>query len=246
MLFILRSLSFFGLLVVTGWAAAGELTVQSGPARVHLLELYTSEGCSSCPPAEAWFSTLKQNPHLWREIVPLAFHVDYWDGLGWKDKLASPANTARQRKYAAGWGTGTVYTPSFVVDGREWRGREIESLAEAGADAGRLTGALRDNGDVVVTFYPAGNEMRLLEAHAALLGFGLKSGVTAGENRGCILFHDFAVMAQAGGIMTQQRNELRVTLHLPPPRAAHEPSGLAIWVSEAGKPDPIQAAGGAG
>jgi hypothetical protein len=94
---IRHSLPVFGLLALAGWACAGELSVQSGPARAHLLELYTSEGCSSCPPAEQWFSTLKQSPRLWKEIVPVAFHVNYWDQLGWKDKLASPANTARQR-----------------------------------------------------------------------------------------------------------------------------------------------------
>jgi hypothetical protein len=97
-MFSIRHLSsIFGLLALAGWAGAGELCVQSGPARAHLLELYTSEGCSSCPPAEQWFSTLKQSPRLWKQIVPVAFHVNYWDQLGWKDKLASPANTARQR-----------------------------------------------------------------------------------------------------------------------------------------------------
>lgn len=245
MLFSTRhSLVAFKLLMVAGWATAGELSVQSGPARVHLLELYTSEGCSSCPPAERWFSTLKQNPRLWKSIVPVAFHVDYWDRLGWKDRLASPANTARQRGYAAAWGTDTVYTPGFVLDGREWRGRDVESLPDPGADTGRLTATLRDNGDLLVTFYPAGKQMKSLEAHAALLGFGLKSGVSAGENRGRILFHDFAVVAQAAGIMAEHRNEFRATLHLPPQQATHEPLGLAVWVNGAGRLEPIQAAGG--
>jgi hypothetical protein len=184
MLSIRRFLSFFSLLAFAGWSGAGELNVQSGPARAHLLELYTSEGCSSCPPAEQWFSTLKQNPRLWKGIVPVAFHVDYWDRLGWKDRLASPANTARQRNYAAAWGTDTVYTPAFVLDGREWRGGDLEGLPAPDADAGTLTGTLRDGGEVLVTFHPAGQVTGPLEAHAALLGFGVVSGVSAGENRG--------------------------------------------------------------
>jgi hypothetical protein len=241
---IRHSLSVFGLLALAGWAGAGELNVQSGPARAHLLELYTSEGCSSCPPAEQWFSTLRQNPRLWKEIVPVAFHVDYWDRLGWKDKLASPANTARQRDYAAAWGTGTVYTPGLVLDGREWRGRDVGSLPAPEANAGTLTGTLRDSGEVLVTYYPAGKEANSLEAHAALLGFRLKSGVTAGENRGRTLFHDFAVVAQAVAGMTERRNEFRAILHLPLRGTPREPFGLAVWVNEAGKLEPIQAAGG--
>jgi hypothetical protein len=241
---IRHSLIVFGLLVLAGRASAGEMRVQSGPARAHLLELYTSEGCSSCPPAEQWFSTLKQNPRLWKEIVPVAFHVDYWDGLGWKDKLASPANTVRQRKYAAAWGTDTVYTPGLVLDGRELRGRDVESLPAPKTEPGTLTGTLGGGGEVLVSFYPAGKEMKSLEAHAALLGFSLKSGVTAGENRGRTLFHDFAVVAQAAASMTERHNEFRVTLHLPTQEATREPFGLAVWVNEAGKLEPIQAAGG--
>jgi hypothetical protein len=247
MVSIRHSLFIFGLLALAGWARAGELSVQSGPARAHLLELYTSEGCSSCPPAEQWFSTLKQNPRLWKEIVPVAFHVDYWDRLGWKDKLASPANTARQRNYAAAWDTDTVYTPGLVLDGQEWGGRAVGSIPASKSDAGTLTGTLRDNGEVLVTFSPAGRKMKSLEAHAALLGFGLKSGVTAGENRGRTLLHDFAVVAHAAGNMTERRDGFRVTLHLPVPvreTTTGEPFGLAVWVNEAGKLEPIQAAGG--
>lgn len=236
--------SVFGLLALAGWVGAGELSVQSGPARVHLLELYTSEGCSSCPPAERWLSTLTQSPRLWKSVVPVAFHVDYWDRLGWKDKLASPANTARQRGYAVAWGTDTVYTPGFVLDGREWRGRDLESLPAPATDAGTLTGTLRDGGELLVTFYPAGREVKPLEAHAALLGFGLKSGVTAGENRGRTLLHDFAAVGQAAAPMVERHNEFRVTLHLPMQGTVHDPFGLAVWVSEAGKLEPIQAAGG--
>ena len=70
-------------------AQAGDKTFESGPQRTHLLELFTSEGCSSCPPAEAWLSKLKADPRLWKDFVPLAFHVDYWDHLGWRDPFAA-------------------------------------------------------------------------------------------------------------------------------------------------------------
>src|SRR5271155_1572909 len=105
------------LLTLAGRCLADDLVFDSTTRRVSLLELYTSEGCSSCPPAEEWLSKLKENPRLWKDYVPVAFHVDYWDGLGWPDRFASPAYTQRQRSYAQVWGGDTVYTPELVVDG---------------------------------------------------------------------------------------------------------------------------------
>src|ERR1043166_1377606 len=80
-------------------AVAGELSFQSSEQRTPLIELYTSEGCSSCPPAEAWLSKLKTEAGLWKDFVPVAFHVDYWDHLGWRDRFASAVFTERQRAY---------------------------------------------------------------------------------------------------------------------------------------------------
>lgn len=122
------------LLAMTSLAAAGEITIESPATRVHLVELFTSEGCSSCPPADDWLRGLKTERGLWREFVPVAFHVDYWDNLGWPDRLASPRFTERQRAYAAAWRANTVYTPGFVLDGREWRGRTVPA---ATAEIGR-------------------------------------------------------------------------------------------------------------
>src|ERR1041385_865018 len=88
-------------MVTTVFADVGEIVFESKPARAHLLELYTSEGCSSCPPAEQWMSALKNQPRLWQDIVPIAFHVDYWDRLGWRDPFASKLWTDRQAHYSA-------------------------------------------------------------------------------------------------------------------------------------------------
>lgn len=79
-----------------------------------IVELYTSEGCSSCPPADAFMGVLKDV----KGVLPLSFHVDYWDYLGWKDKFASPEYTQRQRSYASYFSRRSVYTPQAVIQGR--------------------------------------------------------------------------------------------------------------------------------
>src|ERR1700722_16232673 len=98
---------------------------ESAPEKTHLIELFTSQGCSSCPPAETWMSKLKAEPRLWKDFVPIAFHVDYWDRVGWRDPFAAKEWTARQYQYSANWKNESVYTPGFVLDGREWQGRSV-------------------------------------------------------------------------------------------------------------------------
>lgn len=80
---------------------ANALTLESGEERVRVIELFTSEGCSSCPPADAWLSGLMDDPGLWNSLIPVAFHVDYWDHIGWKDRFSDAAFTERQRRYAS-------------------------------------------------------------------------------------------------------------------------------------------------
>ena len=115
-------------------AAVLAATVSSAPAAAgerHVVELFTSQGCSSCPPADAVLGKLAQRTG----VLALGYHVDYWDSLGWKDTLGSQAHTIRQRSYAASRGDGQVYTPQAVVDGKGLtigsNGRSIDAMMDA-------------------------------------------------------------------------------------------------------------------
>src|SRR3979411_423943 len=110
-------------------AHAGDVVFESKPARTHLIELFTSQGCSSCLPAEEWMSGLKNQPRLWQDIVPVAFHVDYWDHLGWRDPFASKTWTERQADYSVRWKGDSVYTPAFALDGKEWHYGKLPATA---------------------------------------------------------------------------------------------------------------------
>ena len=110
----------FAFAASTAVPAPAAPTFTSGPTQVALLELFTSEGCSSCPPAERWLAGFRTAPGLWREVVPVAWHVTYWDDLGWKDIYAAKAFTARQYAYASLWHSDSVYTPCLVRNGRDW------------------------------------------------------------------------------------------------------------------------------
>ena len=96
--------------------------IESGPRQVTLVELYTSEGCSSCPRADRWISHFVDSSDLWQRVVPLSFHVDYWDYLGWKDRFSKPEFSKRQRNHKKTGNVPAVYTPGTLVNGKEWRG----------------------------------------------------------------------------------------------------------------------------
>src|SRR5438477_12862176 len=179
----------------------GELTFTSKSSGTHLLELFTSEGCSSCPPAEAWLGTLKSNDRLWQDFVPIAFHVDYWDRLGWKDRFAQPQWTQRQRAYANQWGNSSVYTPGFVLDGSEWQDWSRKLSLPRRENAGLLTATV--NANLITIMFQAAGKFTGGSAHAAWLGFNLSSNVGAGENAGRSLRHDFVVLRHAAGLLVR-------------------------------------------
>ena len=102
--------------------AVEPIAVNSNERQTAVLELYTSEGCSSCPRADRWLSQLVTTPQPDLDVLALAFHVDYWDYLGWKDRFSSADYTSRPRMLGANNQQRTIYTPEFFVNGMEARG----------------------------------------------------------------------------------------------------------------------------
>jgi hypothetical protein len=158
------------------------------PQRV---ELYTSEGCSSCPSADRWLSSLP--PHSKRFL--LAFHVDYWDDLGWRDRYADARFSERQRDTAARWPVARVYTPAVVIDGGEARGWHRALPAPGNVESSALSLTLREDDRALQLGLDVPDG---LQAYAAITESGLLTEVRAGENRGNTLRHDHVVRAYAG------------------------------------------------
>src|SRR5262245_42535335 len=218
-------------------------TFESGETQSTLIELFTSEGCSSCPPAEKWLSGLKSNQDLWKKVVPVAFHVDYWDHLGWRDRFAKPEFTSRQQRYAAAWGGDSVYTPGFAVNGKEWRdwfgGNAIPiTFTKVGA----LRVSVGNDGKVTANFLPDSTQPRGLALNVALLGNDLQSDVKRGENSGRKLRHDFVVLDLIKTDMVNGTHGWTGSIVLPMRSGDDKPSALAAWITE--NETPIQATGG--
>ena len=236
------------LLPCAGSLRAGPFHFESGTNHTALVELYTSEGCSSCPPAEESFSQLKAHRGLWLDFVPVAFHVDYWDHLGWRDPFGSEDYSKRQRAYAAEWKSRSVYTPGFVLDGKEYRGWfNPDKPAHASHQAtGALTLSSDDGNRWRLRFEPSPRSPSdSLVFYATLLGFDLSSKVEAGENRGRKLKHDFVVLELTKAASTRSGEAFQAELSLIPTSGAL-PKQLAVaaWVTQQNDLKPLQAVGG--
>jgi len=165
-------------------AATNSCRASSGKLRMTVVELYTSEGCSSCPPADHWLSGLKGRD----DVLAQAFHVDYWDRLGWKDRFASPAYTERQTQRRAVGGARFIYTPQIVVDGVD-RGELPSRRASAVVDLEMQ----RESDAYGATVTPSAASPARLAAYWSVTENGHSSAVKAGENEGATLHHDFVV-----------------------------------------------------
>jgi len=230
-------------LFLTTWAfsvnARSTITLQSTEQQNTLIELYTSEGCSSCPHADQWLSELQTDSGLWQEIVPIAFHVDYWDYIGWKDNLVLPGNTKRQNQYQAEHKINVVYTPGFVINGQEWQGwfKQRTLPPRNRQNVGILTAEI--HGDTIDIRFSG--KAQDLDYHLVMLGFDIQSQINAGENEGRSLNHDFVALSH--DIANSDNNQ--VSINLPDShRFKKGRKALAVWINASDSQAPIQSVGG--
>jgi hypothetical protein len=198
-------------------APATRCEVQSGAQPPLVVELYTSEGCSSCPPADRWLSTLNDQPGL----LPLAFHVNYWDRLGWQDRFATPATTQRQHQVRAVLNGQYVYTPQVVLAGRDHPGWHVQSpaaLSKGGPTPmpSAPTLKLSRNGNKVTASVGAVTDRPSLAGYWAVLQDGMVSQVTRGENAGETLTHDHVVSLYQPVPAWSATESQQLQLSLPP------------------------------
>lgn len=234
----MRALFIAGLLILASpvWANT-QCSASSGAHRTALLELYTSEGCSSCPPADQWLASLPGQGLAPTKVVPLAFHVDYWDKLGWIDPFAQAAFTQRQRERNGrlGW----VYTPQFMLDGEDFRpGNHKLQNALAHHPALAKLKLTMDRSDPrrwltqLTADVPASTETH--QVYVALYENNLVSHIQAGENARRSLRHDFVVRELVGPLALNPRGQLqhKLTFVLKPDWKPHD-MGLAAFIQRA-------------
>lgn len=199
------------MLLNTSASLAATCNANSGAQRVALLELYTSEGCDSCPPADRWTSALPTRGFSTDRVLTLAYHVDYWNYIGWTDPFSQARFTERQRFVNARNRNRTIYTPQLMLDGKDYRqGLSISDFQQ------RITAANRDKPGADITLsmnatqgsIETSAKVTLHRQDAAAAVFlalyenKLSNQVSAGENRGKRLEHDFVVRELAGPFAT--------------------------------------------
>lgn len=183
---LLHALLALGLLTQVMNATAQTCSAHSGSTPATVVELYTSEGCNSCPPADRWLSALPVRP----DVIALAMHVDYWDHLGWRDRYGAKAYTDRQMRQQRVNGSRFNYTPQVVVNGRDRK--DWPSLKPAALAASPVEISLTRDGTLISAIVRSASHAQLA-AFWAVTEMGHRSAVRAGENAGVTLLHDHVV-----------------------------------------------------
>lgn len=187
--------------------AAMQCEAMSPENRVALVELYTSEGCSSCPPADKWLSALSESGLSKDKVLPLALHVDYWDYIGWKDRFADPGYTERQRQHATRNSLRSIYTPQVVTNGQDTRNwyrasdflRRVEAINQQRSPVTVNLSATSNSAATVQvnvsidTLDRAAMPSGQAVVHLVMYENALLSDVNRGENAGRNLAHDRVV-----------------------------------------------------
>ncbi|MEO8154638.1 MAG: DUF1223 domain-containing protein [Rhizobacter sp.] len=223
-------------------AHAQTCMAKSSAQAMAVVELYTSEGCNSCPPADRWLSQLKDDP----SVIALAFHVDYWDRLGWADRFASAAFTQRQAQQQAVNGSRFSYTPQVVIDGidrKDWPQVSADSKGAIKAKPARVQLTLQREGEQFEATVQTLAAPAKLAAYWAVTEDKHVTAVKGGENSGVTLQHNDVVRELLPVSAWQAQLGQPTTLHFSPATradAAH-PRQVKLVVLDAATGRPVQA-----
>ena len=247
------ALALFAALAPALPAAGSACGAKSGPQTTALVELYTSEGCSSCPPADRWLTSTFRTTAPAADALALAFHVDYWDRLGWKDRFATAAYTERQYAAMRAGHARFVYTPQVLVQGRDfpqWRGETRGAAAAIAAVNARparaeiMLEARPQPGSVAVKAavrVPAPADRKGATLYVALVDNGLVSEVKAGENSGARLVHDHVVRVLRAGPTVDAGGSGTAEIVIALPVEAGQAATLVAFVQNPETGDVLQA-----
>lgn len=211
------------LMLLLGWGMENQSSQAADPPGVAVVELFTSEGCSSCPPADKVLMKLVASQEESNaSIYCLTFHVDYWDDLGWPDRFADKRFTVRQRSYAQAMNLRSIYTPQMIVNGQtEFVGSNAKTAAQAITAAQQTPSKVsitlstkRLAGGKVKAHYDLTGQLEKAVIHIALVEAGLETAVQRGENAGETLKHANVVRAWES-VDLQSKTDGDVTLELP-------------------------------
>jgi hypothetical protein len=252
---IIRSLQAAVLSCAALWSATvypASVCEKKSPAhRVALVELYTSEGCDSCPPADDFVRNLYKSGVSPEQAVPLSLHVDYWDYIGWRDRFANPTFTERQYWLGAVAHQRNVYTPELFVAGheeRDWRdGDLVHAVQELSAKPATVNLTLAQDaapgGQVAVTASATGAPRSgSYNLFFAVYENDLVSEVKAGENRGSTLRHSFVVRQWSPPVPLNAQGRAEIRWQKPLPGDAHAGSvGFAAFVQDSATGEVLQA-----
>jgi len=228
---------FLILLFMSSYTFSSEsIHFKSNGYQPQLIQLFTSQGCSSCPPAEKYLNNFIDNEHLWKDKIPMAFHVDYWNYLGWKDPFSTAPNTSLQYNYKKHGNIKSVYTPGFVIDGKEWKGFfGIKRLPTHALNNNILSAKLKDK--KLIVNYEINSQPLIL--HTAILGIDITTDIKSGENEGKLLTQHFVVLGKS---QTRSPNG-QWQLNLPKIiKSNAKRFAVAIWITTPNDLNPIQAA----
>jgi hypothetical protein len=231
------ALGAFSLATASLQAAAASSTceVRSGATVPKVVELYTSEGCSSCPPADRWLSQVAGER---ADVIPMAFHVQYWDYLGWKDRFADIAYTHRQADLQRTSGARGSYTPQVIVDGRDWRQWPTLPAAD---QTSAVTIVLKREADAVsAQITPGTGAPAKLAGWWVALESGHSNAVKAGENDGATLRHDHVVRAYEA-VPEWNAAARQLTFRSPSAGEGGRARSVALVITDAASGKPVQA-----